>query len=458
MRKEQSRSEGPRPGRIGPDSAGLASAHASERAALEPGPSSVARAGMRASVGVGGGAASAAMNPIVAPAPFAFQNNSSSASIMSGPMRVALLYDMDACHFPTGVTRHALSQLERLARNPEIRLSVLSGRITQRDGLAYWRKLGELPKRELPIRTRNLLRYWRLISAPKLEFFTGEADWSYSPAEFCVPTRKAKRAVTSHDILQDMRYGNKRRTAALEQTFRQADLILSVSNFNTKTLLEYFPFCQGKVALTPNGAEDLFFEPAAESERAEARRDLDLPEGLPYFVSVANFQARKNLPRLVRVFARLPEAARGDIGLVLLGVGDEDQARPIRDEIAKAGPRARIRMPGYREGIPLRAVYAESLGMVFPSLCEGFGIPVVEAMAQGVPAVLADSTALPEIGGAAGWYFEPENDESMLAAFRQMLDQSDERARRVALGRTLAQRYRWDVANSRLVQELRNRV
>ena len=60
-------------------------------------------------------------------------------------LRVALLYDMDACHGPTGVTRHALAQLERLARRPDIALSVITGRITHPDGLAYWESLERPP-------------------------------------------------------------------------------------------------------------------------------------------------------------------------------------------------------------------------------------------------------------------------------------------------------------------------
>lgn len=114
-------------------------------------------------------------------------------------------------------------------------------------------------------------------------------------------------------------------------------------------------------------------------------------------------------------------------------------------------------MPGYRQGKRLRAAYAEATALVFPSLCESFGIPVVEAMAQGIPVALADSTALPEIGGAAAWYFNPESEDSLLAALRDLLDQADERARRVQLGREIAESYRWQAANDLLVQALATR-
>src|SRR5438067_1013134 len=99
-------------------------------------------------------------------------------------MGVALVYDMDACRGPTGVTRHALAQLERLARRPEVRLTLVSGRLTEPDALAYWETLGTLPRRELPLRTRNILRYWRLAPWPTVELWTGAVDWVYCPAEY----------------------------------------------------------------------------------------------------------------------------------------------------------------------------------------------------------------------------------------------------------------------------------
>ena len=71
--------------------------------------------------------------------------------------------------------------------------------------------------------------------------------------------------------------------------------------------------------------------------------------------------------------------ASGELALVLLGTGAEDEARPLREAVAAVGRKAIIRMPGYRQGKILRAAYAEATALVFPSLCESFGIPVVDA-------------------------------------------------------------------------------
>jgi glycosyltransferase involved in cell wall biosynthesis len=372
-------------------------------------------------------------------------------------LRVALFYDLDACYAPTGVTRHAQAQLDRLARRPEIALTFLTGRMTHPDGLAFWESL-ELPsRRELPLRTRDLLRWWRFKPWPPIEWWTGPLDWVYCPAEFFVPTRQARRAVTSHDVLQLLRYESPRKRERMARVFEQADLVLSVSRFNTERLLEAYPFCRGRVAYVPNAADDLFFEPAPPHERDRVRDDLGLPPGMPYLLSVANFQPRKNLVRLVKAVSRLPEVTQGDLALVIVGTGAEEAARPIREAAVAAGRRALIRLPGYRQGRALRAIYAEAAALVFPSLCESFGIPAVEAMAQGIPIAMADSTSLPEIGGEAGWYFDPNSEDAIANTIRRLFDDPAESARRVMLGRAIAGHYRWQNANDLLVEALLTR-
>jgi glycosyltransferase involved in cell wall biosynthesis len=373
------------------------------------------------------------------------------------PLRVTWVYDMDACRAPTGVTRHALAQRSELAGRDDVRLSALTGRISEPDGRREWAGWGALPRRAFPVRTRTMLRLWRVLGAPAVEWFGGPADWVYCPAEFYLPTRRARLAVTSHDVLQDLTHGGPRRRVLLAKIVSRADLVCSVSHFNTRTLIEAFPACRDRTAYVPNAADDLFFESPDEAEVAAAWSDLGLPRPMPYLLSVANFQPRKNLERLVRAVGRLPEVARGELGLVLVGEGAPEPTRRLEEVIAGLPGRAVVARPGYRQGAALRAAYAGALALVFASTCESFGIPAVEAMAQGCPVALADSTALPEVAGDAAWYFDPTDVDAITATLRDLIDQPAERARRTQIGRLRASDYRWARSCDRLVEALRAR-
>jgi alpha-1,3-rhamnosyl/mannosyltransferase len=362
---------------------------------------------------------------------------------------------MEGCAGATGVTRHALAQIRGLSTRADVHLSLLSGRVVEPENQAIWNTLGRFPRRTVPLRTRDLLRYWRVVPWPTVETWTGPIDWAYCPSEYLLNSRR-RIAVTSHDVLQDLQFHGPRRRGLLARTFGRADRVMSVSHFNTSQLLNAFPKLEGRVSYVPNGAEDLFYEPATGEERAAIRVDLGLPPGVPYLLSVANFQDRKNLVRLIEAAGQVAEVARGDLAIVLLGNGSKEQRGTILDAVSRLDSRSRVVLPGYREGTALRAAYAEASALVFPSLCESFGIPVVEAMAQGCPALLADSTALPEVGGDAAWYFSPESVEAISAAIRSVLDDSTERDRKIALGRRVAGGFRWADSTERLVAALAN--
>ena len=135
--------------------------------------------------------------------------------------------------------------------------SVVTGRMTHPDGRAYWETLDQQNRRELPLRTRDVLRWWRLKPWPPIEWWTGPVDWIYCPAEYFVATGRARLAVTSHDVLQTLRFEPLRKRELLGRIFARSDLILSVSHFNTRHLQEAFAIPDRKVAYVPNGGRPL---------------------------------------------------------------------------------------------------------------------------------------------------------------------------------------------------------
>ena len=301
---------------------------------------------------------------------------------MSGILRLAWLYDADGCRCPTGVTRHALALRQELLRTADLQVTSVTGQLSTPEGQSAWDSWSDFSRVQLPVSTRQMIRLWRVLGRPRLDRWTGPIDWVYCPSEYFVPTGRSLLAVTSHDILQDISFGGPRRQALLARIFRRASLIASVSHYNSSQLLDAFPHCHDRVVYVPNAADELFHEPASELERVQIRSNLGLSAQHPFLLSVANFQPRKNLERLLRAAIGLPEVAQGDLALVLVGSGSDEQIARLSALIAELPRGVKVIRPGYLEGIELRAAYAEAKALVFPSTCESFGIPAVEAMAQ----------------------------------------------------------------------------
>jgi len=367
-------------------------------------------------------------------------------------------YDMDALRLPAGVTRHAVAMRHALAAMaPEVSLKLATGRIMEPNNLATWETWDDLPRVELPLSTRAMVRYWRLFQWPPMTTWTGPTDWIYAPAELMVAKGQARLAVTSHDIAQDLRWQPPRRKLLLDKLFQTADRVFSVSRFNTGQLLNAYPHLEGRVSLVPNAADDLFQTPATAEERAAVRQQLGIPEQMPFLLSVANFQPRKNLEALVRAAARLPQVAAGEMAVVLVGEGSEEETRRLTEVIRSLKtPRLKIHLPGYLQGVALRAAYAEASALVFTSLCESFGIPVLEAMSQGCPVALASSSGLPEVGREAGWYFQPTVEDEITDVVGQLLNNEKVRQERILMGRAISQEYRWDASARMLIDALRS--
>jgi alpha-1,3-rhamnosyl/mannosyltransferase len=143
---------------------------------------------------------------------------------------------------------------------------------------------------------------------------------------------------------------------------------------------------------------------------------------------------------------------------VLVGEGLHDEIIRLEATIQEcARPRMLVQITGYLQGESLRAAYAEAAGLVFPSLCESFGIPVLEAMSQNCPLALANSTSLPEIAGEAAFYFDPTSEEAIASSIRQLIDDQTGVEERIEIGKKLVAQYSWKKSVDDLLQAIRNR-
>ncbi len=224
----------------------------------------------------------------------------------------------------------------------------------------------------------------------------------------------------------------------MRQHMEKADVIWANSDFTRRDFLDFFPDAPAsrvRVALHGGGENLVVPQPKIAS-------DVRAAYGLtncPYFVSLGTLEPRKGLERLLRAFARVV-SRRPKVHLVLIGQTGWDYTSITR--LGTAGQQ--VHMTGYIPDAEVAAMLNGCTGMVYMSEYEGFGLPVVEAMACGAPVITADNTALPEVAGDAAVLVADHDDEALTAAMLQILDDeefADELRRR---GKERARLFTWD--------------
>lgn len=161
-----------------------------------------------------------------------------------------------------------------------------------------------------------------------------------------------------------------------------------------------------------------------------------------YILCVGTLEPRKNHRRLVEAFGRLPER-HSDIQLVLAG-GRGWHADPILEAVDASPARERIRVTGRVSAPELHSLYVGAMIFAYPSLYEGFGLPLLEAMAAGVPVLTADRSSLPEVAGDAAVLVDPDSSEAIARGLLDLLDRPERRQELAEAGRGREAGFTWD--------------
>jgi glycosyltransferase involved in cell wall biosynthesis len=178
----------------------------------------------------------------------------------------------------------------------------------------------------------------------------------------------------------------------------------------------------------------------ADSERRDRRERLGITQ--PYVLFVGTVQPRKNLQRLIRAFAHVVAAGLPHRLVIVGRMGWLTE--PIRAEVVALDLTDRIHFAGYVPDDDLPALYCGADAFAFPSLYEGFGMPVLEALACGVPVVASDTTSLPEIVGDAGVLIDPLDEAAIGDALVRVLADASLRARLAVAGPERAAHFSWE--------------
>ena len=223
----------------------------------------------------------------------------------------------------------------------------------------------------------------------------------------------------------------------VEQTLPRLEALLVPSYAVKRDLVRYCGASEERITVVHHGVDEDFFE-ATPAQREVARRTYDLPDR--YVLSVGSMEPRKNLVRLAQAYAALPAALQAQFPLVVVGASGWKNAE-IRKALA-ASPH--IRPVGYVTRELLPAVYEACSLFVFPSLYEGFGMPLLEAMAAGAPVLTSNVSAMPEVVGDCGLLADPHDVGAMTEAMRLALEDPTAAALMGGNARQRARRFTWE--------------
>jgi len=228
-------------------------------------------------------------------------------------------------------------------------------------------------------------------------------------------------------------------------SIRRADLVVAVSEFTKREVIEFFPEAADKLIVIPSAPGRLRQDPQKTS--------VGTGDSGGFFLFVGTAEPRKNLPRLIRAHRAYCRRAATPLPLVVVGASGwkDAELRRLRRETQSD---ARIRWLGRVDDEELWRLYRAARCLVLPSLYEGFGLPIVEALAVGTPVIASDRAAMPEVAGSAAIFVEPLSEDSIAHALDRIA--SDDTLHVTLAARALeeSRRYSWEKSARTLVEAM----
>ena len=216
--------------------------------------------------------------------------------------------------------------------------------------------------------------------------------------------------------------------------------VLTISNNSRKDLLRYFPKMQSKIKVIPNGFESTHFQAHTAPQKKRFLQRYRLPPA--YLLHVGIGKKHKNVDFLVRALAPLWKNKQLAMPLLLAGCGSKLPAY-VAKEVSKAKVDKYIRVMGDLSLSDLTLLYQCASVFLFPSFFEGFGFPILEAMACGTPVLCSNVSALPEVGGDAALYFDPHKEAELQMKLNNLLTKPALRRRVSAQAKRNVKRFSW---------------
>lgn len=324
----------------------------------------------------------------------------------------------------TGIGHYVAELVGALASEPDVELSLFHG----------WGWSSSLPEAAMPgySRLTPLLRqipgaYQARRWLTQKRFDKGRSlaidlyhEPSLWPLSFDGPT-----VITLHDLTH-LHYPETQPPARLREIERrladgvqQAQLILTDSQYIADEAQAYFALPAERFVVAPLGVAARFHP--REPKVIDAVLKAHGVEAREYFLCVGTLEPRKNLTLALRAHAQLPQVLRQRFPLLIVGMAGW-QREQFSDELHQALATGHVCLLGYLPDEHVAQLLAGARALIFPSRYEGFGLPVLEAMASGTPVILTRRSAMPEVAGVAGNYIEPDDPDGLRDAMHRLID------------------------------------
>ncbi|AEA59392.1 MULTISPECIES: glycosyltransferase family 4 protein [Burkholderia] len=235
-------------------------------------------------------------------------------------------------------------------------------------------------------------------------------------------------------------------------TLRRASHLITDSEAIRHEVAAYFSWPLERITAVPLGVQGEF-RPGSSNEIADGLRQLGLTPGA-YTLSVSTLEPRKRIDRLIRAYGELPADLRHRYPLVLAG-GAGWLSDSLHRQIAHAQAEGWLRYLGFVADAQLPTLYQGAHAFFMPSKYEGFGLPVLEAMACGIPVLTSNVSSLPEVAGDAAWLVEPDDHDALREGLELVLTDATWREEASRRGLAIAARATWDRCAARTIDVYR---
>ncbi|MBN2056664.1 glycosyltransferase family 4 protein [bacterium] len=356
----------------------------------------------------------------------------------------------------TGVARYTWNLVEAMTRLNDTHEFILWGNALRGDSPSELTGLSNGARfRRSRLPGKVLLEVWARWHIPRVEWFTGRLDLFHSPNFFYHRIRRAATVATIHDLFflkypeHCERYGGRYFSRVVPRRAAEIDHVIAVSRATREDVVALLGIPPERVSVIHEAVDPRFLIPMSVDRVDSVLAGHGIQR--PFLLAVGTIEPRKDYPTLLHAMALARQQGRALPDLVIAGRPAWGSGK-MYDAIDRHKLRRHVRVLGYLSPDELPALYRGASLLVQPSLHEGFGLPVLEAMSLGLPVVASRIAALEEIAGTAAAFFEPGDAESLMSVLHQVLMDEAVGPAMVTAGRARAASFSWDRAAMETMQ------